>query len=140
MQLKDFLEVSLNPPLSWHQHYTCIRLLLMPPFYLLPTTHVVGQFLDAPWKSFGVCLQAAFGIALTGGPAVINADILITGVFPALLHHHICHLHVQLLTARATIRVRCQCSMSWSTAVWQLHKYACWRNIRVNASVAVACC
>ncbi|KAG7224787.1 hypothetical protein INR49_013500, partial [Caranx melampygus] len=45
---------------------------------------------------------AAPGITLTGGPAVINADILVASLFPALLHHHICHLHVQTLTARAT--------------------------------------
>lgn len=71
-------------------------------FLFITNTHIVGQFLDASWESFGVCLQAALGITLVGGPTVIDADVLVTGLFPALLHHHICHLHVQTLTAKAT--------------------------------------
>lgn len=62
-------------------------------------THVVGQFPYPSRESFGVCLQVAPGVPLAGGPAVVDADVLITGLLPALLHHHICHLHVQTLAA-----------------------------------------
>lgn len=62
-------------------------------------THIVGQFLNPSRESCGVCLQAALGVPLVGRPAVVDADVLITGLLPALLHHHICHLHVQTLTA-----------------------------------------
>lgn len=91
------------------------------------TTHIVRQFLDASRESSWVCLQAALGIALVGGPAVIDADVLVTGLFPALLRHHIRHLHVQTLAARATggdrrgrqYQFRCQCSMSCAGVIWQ---------------------
>lgn len=56
-------------------------------------THIVGQFLNPSWESFGVCLQTALVVPLVVRPAVINADVLITGLLPALLHHHIRHLH-----------------------------------------------
>lgn len=75
---------------------------LMPNSNFIPATHIVGQFLDASGESFGVCLQAALGITLAGGPAVIDADVLVAGCFPPVLHHHICHLHVETLAARAT--------------------------------------
>lgn len=70
-----------------------------PSPLLAPATHIVSEFLDASWESFGVCLQAAFGITLVREPAVIDADVLVTSLLPALLHHHICHLHVETLTA-----------------------------------------
>lgn len=73
------------------------------------STHIVSQFLDAPRESVGICLQAALGVTLVGGPAVIDADVLITGLLPPLLHHHICHLHVQTLAAKATARARQGC-------------------------------
>lgn len=68
----------------------------------LAATHVVGQLLDAPGESIGVRLQAALGVALVGGPAVVDADVLIAGLFPALRRHHIRHLHVETLAAAPT--------------------------------------
>lgn len=68
-------------------------------FYTNDYTHIVGQFLNPSRESFGVCLQVALGVPLARGPTVVDADVLITGLLPALLHHHICHLHVQTLAA-----------------------------------------
>lgn len=75
-------------------------------FSLLSATYIVGQFLNASWESVRVCLQAALSIARVGGPAVIDADVLITCLFPSLLHHHICHLHVESLAAEERGPVR----------------------------------
>lgn len=65
-------------------------------------SYIIGQFLDAPWESSGVCLQASLGVPLMRGPAVIDADVFVASLFPSLLHHHICHLHVEALAAGAT--------------------------------------
>lgn len=63
--------------------------------------HIIGQLLDPSRESPGVSLEAALGVPIVGGPAVVQAHILVSSLLPALLHHHVCHLHVQLLTARA---------------------------------------
>lgn len=64
-------------------------------------THIIGQLLDPSREPPGVSLQAALGVPIVGGPAVIQANVLVSGLLPALLHHHVCHLHVQALAAGA---------------------------------------
>lgn len=67
----------------------------------MEATHIIGQFLDPSGEPDVVSLQAALGVAVEGGPAVVKAHILVSGLLPALLYHHVGHLHVQALAARA---------------------------------------
>lgn len=67
----------------------------------LGATHIIGQLLDPSRESPGVSLEAALGVPIVGGPAVVQAHVLVPGLLPALLHHHVCHLHVEPLAARA---------------------------------------
>lgn len=96
-----YSSIRLNPLLSfWRQsrndgvNSVCSR-----GAAELCVTHIIGQLLDPSRESPGVSLQAALGVPIVGGPAVIQAHILVSGLLPALLHHHVCHLHVQALAA-----------------------------------------
>lgn len=59
--------------------------------------YVVGEFLDPAGEACGVRLQPILGVPFMGEPAVVDAHILIASLLPALLHHNVSHLHVELL-------------------------------------------